>query len=84
MYYEHQMCLLEKIQALGFSAIDLNLYLDTHPTDEAALGHDNALCEQLSCVKAEYEHIYGPLMPYGEAASQYPWRWVQEPWPWEM
>lgn len=84
MHYEHQMQLLEKIQAISFSAVDLTLYLDTHPTDQQALGHYNALCEQLACAKAVYEQIYGPLMPFGETPSQYPWRWVQEPWPWEM
>lgn len=84
MYFEHQRCLLRKIQELSFSAIDLNLYLDTHPTDEAALGHYNALSEQLACAKAAYEQIYGPLMAFGETPSPFPWRWVQEPWPWEI
>ena len=84
MYPEHQFEMLIKIQAVSFSAIDLNLYLDTHPCDQEALGHYNALCEQLACLKAAYEQIYGPLMSFGEAPSPYPWRWVQEPWPWQI
>lgn len=81
---EHQFEMLLKIQAVSFSAIDLNLYLDTHPCDQEALGHYNALCEQLACLKAAYEQIYGPLMSFGESPSPYPWRWVQEPWPWQI
>jgi spore coat protein JB len=84
MRIEHQACMLEKIQELSFTAVDLNLYLDNNPTDQNALGHYNAVCHQLDCAKKAYEQIYGPLMNFGESPSQFPWRWVQGPWPWEI
>jgi spore coat protein JB len=84
MDIKQQRCMLKTIQELSFTAIDLNLYLDTHPGDPSALGHYNAISQQLACEKAVYEQIYGPLMAYGETPSQYPWRWVKGPWPWEI
>jgi spore coat protein JB len=81
---EYQACMLKKVQELGFVAIELTLYLDTHPGDQNALGQYNAVSQQLACAKAAYEQVFGPLMPFGESPSQFPWRWIQSPWPWEM
>ncbi|HCD09371.1 MAG TPA: spore coat protein CotJB, partial [Thermoanaerobacter sp.] len=32
----------------------------------------------------QYEQFYGPLMVFGHSQSQYPWKWVDDPWPWEI
>lgn len=84
MNVKHQLCMLKTIQELSFTAVDLTLYLDTHPDDPNALGHYNAISQQLECAKKAYEEIYGPLMPFGESPSQFPWRWIRGPWPWEI
>jgi spore coat protein JB len=84
MNVECQLEMLRPVQELSFTAVDLNLYLDTHPNDPNALGHYNAICQQLACAKAAYERIYGPLMSFGETPSQFPWRWINGPWPWEI
>lgn len=79
-----QMQMLLKIQELEFTAIDLNLYLDTHPGDQQALSLYNSVVLQLKqCIEA-YEQSYGPLLNFGMAPSQYPWQWINSPWPWEM
>ncbi|GAW93105.1 hypothetical protein Teth39_0700 [Calderihabitans maritimus] len=79
-----QVEMLRVIQELEFVAVDLSLYLDTHPEDNRALEHYNRVTEQLNLRKREYEQIFGPLAVYGFSPSQYPWRWIEEPWPWEI
>ena len=74
---------LRELQALEFTAIELNLYLDTHPEDERALADYNRIVQELAIAKREYEQIHGPLIHYGWSQSRYPWQWATEPWPWE-
>ena len=75
--------MLRKIQELEFAAVELNLFLDNHPTHQRALMDYNMITQELMQVKQAYEMQYGPLTNFGFAPSQYPWRWVEEPWPWE-
>lgn len=74
---------LRELQALEFTAIELNLYLDTHPEDERALADYNRIAQELAIAKREYEQRYGPLVHCGWSQSRYPWQWATEPWPWE-
>jgi len=76
--------LLKRIQELEFAAVDLNLYLDNHPENQQALIDYNKITEELKKLKKMYEAQYGPLTNYGYAPSQYPWAWVNDPWPWEV
>jgi len=75
--------LLQQIQAIEFMALELNLYLDTHPEDHRALCEYNQYTRQLKALKDEFQRSYGPLSNFGTAFSQFPWRWIQDPWPWE-
>lgn len=79
-----QLALLKEIQALEFTCIDLNLYLDTHPCDERALADYNANTQQLTCLKSEYTQRYGPLTNFGLEPVGGQWSWICEPWPWEI
>ncbi len=79
-----QLALLEEIQALEFTAVDLNLFLDTHPGDERALADYNAVVQQLACLKETYVRNYGPLTNFGHDAAARSWSWICEPWPWEI
>jgi spore coat protein JB len=76
--------LFRKIQEVEFTAVDLNLFLDTHPTCQQALMDYNTVTCELMKLKKMYETHYSPLANYGNSPSQYPWRWVDDPWPWEM
>lgn len=75
--------LLKKIQELEFAAVELNLFLDNHPHNQQALADYNMITENLINMKNMYEAKYGPLTNFGYCPSQYPWKWVEEPWPWE-
>ncbi|WP_425059325.1 hypothetical protein SCACP_40090 [Sporomusa carbonis] len=82
---EKQLMLLRKIQEMEFVAIELNLYLDTHPCDDDALNDFNCAVEMLKKYKEKYECEYGPLLNFGFGGlSRQPWQWAQGPWPWEL
>jgi len=81
---DDQMKMLLNIQQLEFCAIELNLFLDTHPGDHTALKKYNQVAEELTVSKKAYEKQCGPLSNFGDDTSEYPWRWVQGPWPWEI
>ncbi|HHX17585.1 MAG TPA: spore coat protein CotJB [Clostridium sp.] len=73
--------LLKQLTALDFMAVDLQLYLDTHPNDREALCRYNTIVAQAAMLRSMFERIYGPLCSY-RSASQYPWQWINNPWPW--
>lgn len=76
--------LLRKIREVEFACLDLNLFLDTHPKDQKALMDYNMLSDQLSKLIQLYECEYGPLLNFGFSPSQYPFKWINDPWPWEI
>ncbi|WP_066636629.1 spore coat protein CotJB [Desulfolucanica intricata] len=82
--HQDRLIMLRQIMELEFTAVELNLFLDTHPDSSEALNYFNQISEELRQAKAQYEMNYGPLMNYGFSPSQYPWQWIEEPWPWEI
>ncbi len=78
-----QKDLLRKLQEVQFAAIELNLYLDNHPDDPNALRDYNMFANESEKLRKLYEMHHGPLTNFGFAPSQYPFAWVNEPWPWE-
>jgi spore coat protein JB len=75
--------LLCKIRELEFAAVDINLYLDNHPENQQAVEDYNKFTQELMALKKKYDAEFGPLTNFGYCPSQYPWAWVNEPWPWE-
>ncbi len=75
--------LIRAIQEYGFAAVELNLYLDNFPYNKEALNDFNYISQELHNLKAQYERRFGPLKNFGEDMSDYPWQWVEGPWPWE-
>ena len=47
--------LLEELQALDFTLLELNLFLDTHPGDPAAQNQYNALSIQRNQLRKKFE-----------------------------
>ncbi|EHS58413.1 spore coat protein CotJB [Paenibacillus sp. Aloe-11] len=76
--------LLEKLQAVDFVLVELNLYLNTHPDDLQAIEQFNKLTRERTAIANEYQLLYGPLQNFGRAYSKYPWEWSQTPWPWQV
>ena len=78
-----QAKLLTDIDALGFSMIDLNLFLDVNPDNREAINLFNQYREKKEKLTKEYESQYGPLTLDGESLNLYPWSWIDMPWPWD-
>jgi len=76
--------LLEEIQAIDFVIVELNLYLDTHPHDYDAIRQFNENTEISMRLKVEFEQKFGPLMNFGRSYSNYPFSWIDTPWPWQV
>lgn len=75
--------LLKYIYTSSFALDDIELYLDTHPTDKAALEYYhkcNAIRQQAF---KEYTTYFGPLTA-DSVNSTNKWTWIEDPWPWEM
>ncbi|ACV63763.1 CotJB protein [Desulfofarcimen acetoxidans DSM 771] len=81
---KERLAKLKCIMELEFTAIDLNLFLDTHPNDRRALAHFEKTVMELGKEKREYEERYGPLTFYSGASNKNYWQWIEEPWPWEI
>ena len=72
--------LLKEIQGLYFAITELSLYLNTHPTDEKALGMHKEYSNKLNELKEIYQKVFGPLTIYYPSNK---WKWLNNPWPWE-
>lgn len=77
---------LRNIMMLQFIAVELNLFLDTHPGDERALEDFRCISQELLEAKSEYEAQYEPLLNFGLGYPSDPncFTWVNDPWPWEI
>lgn len=76
--------LLSKLTQLEFYAVDLQLYIDTHPTDKQAISDYNRTVREASVVRAEYEKMHGPLYNFVSLVNDEKSDWINEPWPWEL
>ena len=80
-YNERENLMLD-IQRYAFAMNDLNLYLNTHPSDGVAMNlfvsYKNAYETKLN----EYQRKYGPICVKDTGVDTY-WQWNKAPWPWE-
>ena len=70
------------IEATSFVCDELRLFLDTHPTDRAALDYWTKVSKVRNEAVHEYTKCYGPIESYHVEVDNR-WTWVDEPWPWE-
>lgn len=82
MHSETENKLLQKVDELSMIVTDLNLYLDTHPNDKAALDAFFSYNELLTAARSEYEMYCGPLTAQ-TAKPEQQWSWAVTPWPWQ-
>lgn len=73
--------LLKKISAYQFAALDLQLFLNTHPNDKKVLEKMKEYRDKSLPYIEEYEKKYGPLTKNMTSTNN--WRWIKGPWPWE-
>ena len=78
----NQKELYEWIMMLGFCAVDMMLYLDTHPDDEEALNYFNQCTALYNSAKQSYQEQFGQLNAFSEQERS-SWDWNTAPMPWE-
>ena len=74
---------LRRVQMYDFALTDTGLFLDTHPTNRAALAFYNETRRMYLDAVEVYEDQFGPLTAMDTEVSN-GWTWVDTPWPWEM
>jgi len=82
--HNEQAELLQRLAELEFAAIELNLFLDTHPESQEALRDYNRIVSELASVREAYEDKFGPTLNYGLSPSKNGWQWIDSPWPWQV
>ena len=72
---------MTELQALAFAINELALYLDTHREDQDALELYRAYQKMYNDCMTEYNKKHGPLTH--RTPGEGPYRWLDDPWPWE-
>jgi spore coat protein JB len=75
--------LLHQITLLDFMAVDLQLFLNTHPQNTEALQMYNDCVANSDDARRQYEKTFGPLSGY-RSSNPDGWQWMNEPWPWQL
>ena len=75
--------LLMRLTEIDFTALDLQLYLNTHPNDANAIRHYNAAAAESKKLKEEFENAYGPLTSFRSKSNDERFSWIDNPWSWE-
>jgi len=76
--------LLNSLTELDFMAMDLALFLNTHPKDTDAIAIYNQVIAAADIVRMKYEKNYGPLCSFRSYAEDTEdWQWKNDPWPWQ-
>lgn len=82
VYNERQRLLME-VQKNGFALWDLNLYLNTHPTDRNVMMLFDKYRNSYKKAMELYQSKYGPLSVDDADINSGYWSWNKCPWPWE-
>ena len=80
--HDQQENLLKEITKLDFAAVDLGLYLNTHPEDQRAINLYNNVIIKADTCRTKYEKLYGPLCSFRSSSRENFWTWINNPWPW--
>jgi spore coat protein JB len=75
--------LLMLLTEIDFTALDLQLFLNTHPDDMKAIEQYNAAVAKSKSLREEYEKAYGPLMSFRSPSRENCFSWIDSPWPWQ-
>lgn len=78
-----QARLLTLVDSYCFAIIDIGLYLDLYPNDRDMIALYAQYQDELKKATMEYENKYGPLKLSSQTLNEYPWKWIDNPWPWE-
>ena len=78
---EKPMTPMTELQIMAFALQELALYLDTHRDDTEALEIYRAYQQMYHDASAKYARDCNPLQH--SIPTEGPYRWLDDPWPWE-
>lgn len=79
-----QKKMLHNIGVIDFVIVEMNEYLDTHPTDKEAIDYLGHYVRMKNQAMREYAMKFGPLcISDADSCNQNEWKWALQPWPWE-
>lgn len=79
---EKEKLMLELSKA-QFAAVEVGMFLDTHPCNKKAIEAMKSYTEKYSELKTLYEQKFGMIDVYSPNNCGEHWSWVKDPWPWE-
>ncbi len=83
-FTSEQSRLRHNIDIMDFVIVEMNEYLDTHPTDQDAIEYIRHYIRMKNQSMREYAMKFGPLsISDADAGNQNEWKWAVQPWPWE-
>lgn len=74
--------LLKRIAACDFAIVELHLFLDSHPNDNAAATKLDEYVLESNELRREFEGKFGPLNAMTKDSNR--WAWISNPWPWDI
>lgn len=80
---DNRAALKDRIHAYDFAIIEMNLYLDTHPSDEEALCLFHMYQEKREQLVCAYESQFGPYISNVNDVQGDQFTWIRDPWPWD-
>lgn len=76
--------MLMAVQAYEFALVEVGLFLDTHPDDHTALAYFKQYRDLKHKAVSDYTRIYGPISMDHMDNDLSSWKWIDNPWPWEI
>lgn len=70
---------LYKLSSVQFVALELHIYLDTHPGDVEAQKKYNEYMAAYKAMLKEFEATYGAISCPADSKE-----WLKDPWPWDV
>ena len=82
--YSNECSQMQKeLMSLYFVMVELELYLDGHPNSTEALARYRCVSAEYGELASRYQKLFGPILARN-TGSETEWKWVKEPWPWEV
>ena len=79
-----QVMLKRRIDALDFSILETELFLDTHPNNRQAMQMLREYRRRRRDAISNYEAKCGPYIKTADDVHPVDyWNWIDSPWPWE-
>lgn len=75
---------LWKVQAYEFALLEVGLFLNTHPTDKTALSYFKQYRDMKHQAESDFTKKFGPITMDHMHNDLSTWKWIENPWPWEM